>query len=361
MEVAKDLLLPYSHSVCDKPEDFVIMAMAGRPRLKSPEKNSRMRKRLGLVILVLVSAAAPFALVAGLGIDWNRLTEWNTNLQYLALVIVPFGLAQLLRGIRYKLLEQEAHPLPELIALASIQGALNQILPARAGELAYPILMKRIRRTKLMGSAGVMIISKLMDLFSAGFWLAVAASLIPAVRETSWGSLLILIASSATLLTLIGIFVAPALGRKLVELLRFGRSKGDDDQVTADKPVPHKRVSFSKTLLLLGISLGLWAALFSMTKLLLLWCGEDPSWLASAVASAGVVATTFIPVNTLLGIGVAEAGWVAGLFLIGIDSSVGTALAFRLHAGILGVNLLYGLLGVIFFWLFHKRRSPNIV
>ena len=148
-------------------------------------------------IKALVVAALTIVLLIWFlhGVDladlWQRITEADPGLLALSLV---FGLSHFfLRAWRWRYL---LLPLGETRYLDRLQStvagyAVNNILPARGGEIARPFVLSRRSNLPFSGTLATVVLERLLDMVTVALLFAAATPLVLAGSETADGSFLV--------------------------------------------------------------------------------------------------------------------------------------------------------------------------
>lgn len=255
---------------------------------------------------------------------------------------VLVALVQWLRAWRFSVMTAGTLALPglTLIRIALQLNCLNFVLPFRAGELSYPVLMRRHFGHGLLHSAGVLLLARLFDLatvtclfFAAAAWLGLVGG--------AGGTLLVLAALGAGVAPLAILLLGQALRPWIARLPRVGNAA---TKLTAGlESIADRRTGLAAVALGFGIWLGLALAAILVADAV---TTGVPAAAAILGASAGHVAFA-LPVNGIAGVGPSQGAWVAATTKAGVpwDDAVISALA--LHAVVLTNALLLGALATV--------------
>jgi uncharacterized membrane protein YbhN (UPF0104 family) len=273
-----------------------------------------------LIISALLLAAT--AVIIEIWLGWARVVEpwraipWDGALTAVGLVacsyclrawrIYDFFLAQT-KG-RYVL----------CLRLTLIHNLLNNLLPARSGELSFPLLMQRYFSVELSGSLPALLWLRLLDLHFLLLLLVVASY---SFFDTS----LVVIAA---LLVLPMPLLAYALQHRLRQWCAASAERSN--RTRAHKlllVLPTTSRELLRGLLLTWSNWSLKLAAFSW---LLALFADTSMTHALAGAVAGELASV-LPINTPAGIGIYEAGVVAGMVPLGVAADTALVAAINLH------------------------------
>ncbi len=250
--------------------------------------------------------------------DWQTLSI--TNLLFLTLLTF---ISYLLRAERvFNYFASESHSRVSYIKISFLHNALNNFLPMRLGEAAFPLLMKReFSESMLTTSAGLLVI-RLMDLHAllllASFTLFSVTPLLGGIACTA----LILL----PLLMRVG---GESLIRLFPEKIRNLLNK-----------VEHL---WPKDYRLLGqtylMTLLIWIVkLVALILILMSFLNIDFFNGALAVILADI--SGVLPIHGLAGSGTYEAAMLAALYPMGFETIEAVKAAINVHIYLLGASLL---------------------
>lgn len=317
---------------------------------KSPEFGRTQWARIALFL----------AVVAGLflGIDPDEIGAQlaQASFQEIGWFFLAYSGVQFLRCLRFYALNP-AFQLGTLFSVSALHVFYLRILPLRAGEVAYALLLKRAN----MGTQGEglahLALTRILDMGLVG-----AAGLLGWTLSSlgSSNQALQVAAGILTLLALSSFFVLPRLfngahrlmvglsSRAPVGLSKL-LSKGGvalEEAAQCATHLPPRRIVLATL-----VSLGLWACAFLVMKIALEMVGVSiPSGSLLLAGSATVVAS-FIPIGLIGTFGVLETGWMLGFGAVGVSTSESLASAVLYSAFTLAAAIVYALVAHI-----HLKR-----
>jgi len=284
------------------------------------------RYALGLVLLLALAA-----LVA-------RYVGWDALLAAWSGLPAPQATAALglimgsyaLRALRiYDFFRAEASDRYRLCLRLTLQhNALNNLLPMRAGEASFPLLMQRYLRIPVRQSLAALLWFRLLDVHTLVALVLASAG----YRWLGWP-----LAFAALALWM----VLPRLGLELMGRLpaRWRRSPGVRQ---LDEYLHwHRRALWRAWLW----TVANWAVKIAAFAWLLRQFVDVP-WFAALLGSILGDATSVLPVHGVAGAGSYEAGVVAGVLPFGPTPAEALAGAVNLHLFALGTALLGGLVSL---------------
>ncbi len=295
---------------------------------------------IALQVLVLVAFAAAIEHWWGFA---RLLSPWSQVPLALVAVVVAAQLASYsLRALRIYLAEPRIPRgrWPQCLQLILLNNALNLILPARTGEVSFPILMQRWFGVPMAEGAGTLLWLRLLDLNVLGVLalLAFAPALLP-LPFTAW----LLLALTAALLPLL----APTLNRRLSQALHQRESKAAQLIRKLLAGIPQRP---AQVLIDLGLSWSAWgiklAALAAVFAAL-----AQLSLIAGLLGAIGGDLSTVLPLHTPGGFGTYEAGVIAFASPLAPPTPALLAAAVNLHILVLGIALAAGAVA----WITQSR------
>ncbi len=292
-----------------------------------------LKRTLLIALQVLVLAAFALAIEHWWGFA-RLLAPWSAvPLALVALVVVAQFISYSLRALRIYLAEPRIPrgAWARCLQLILLNNALNLILPARAGEASFPVLLQRWFAVPIAEGAGTLLWLRLLDLNVLGVLalLTFAPALLP-LPFTVW----LLAALLAALLPL----AAPLLHRRLSQALRSreGKAAGVARKVLAGMPQRSSQVLLDLALSwsAWGIKLAALAAVFAALAQL--------SPVAGLLGAIGGDLSTVLPIHTPGGFGTYEAGVIAFASPLAAPTAELLAAAVNLHILVLGIALAAG-------------------
>ena len=260
-----------------------------------------------------------------LTISWRSILEdWRAlSLKNLLLLTILTFISYLLRAERvYNYFASESHYRVSYIKISFLHNALNNFLPMRLGEAAFPLLMKReFSESMLTTSAGLLII-RLMDLHV--LLLLASVALISVTPLLGYGAVSALI--------LFPLFIK--FGGKA--LFKLFPAKVHSLLNKIEHLWPRDYRLLGKTYLM---TLLIWVVkLLALIMILMSFLNISFSDGALAVIAADI--SGVLPIHGLAGSGTYEAAMLAALYPMGFESVEAIKAAINVHIYLLGASLL---------------------
>jgi uncharacterized membrane protein YbhN (UPF0104 family) len=301
---------------------------------------------LVLVILVLVLARPAEV--------WTLLR--SSRAEGLIPAAAAAGGALVMRGIRLVLLLPPGRldPITATLVAAAAQAAA-WFVPARFGELALPLLLRRVSRWDLASGMGTLLAARTLDLAALGLWAGGAIVAILGPRHP-----LALVAAACLVIPPLLLPVTLAAADWTAVRLLAGRGLAWRRWAHRIRRVRRAVASLrARPWRLTGsvaVSLAMWALLWALAWYLLDAMGYRwPVWDVVA-GSAAASLSNLLPFNLIGNFGTLEAGWTAAFVALGIPAYEAAATGFASHLWAVVFTAIYGALA----WLIISiRRNQN--
>jgi len=271
-------------------------------------------------------------------IGWSALLRPWLNLapEYLAAGIILIFLTYGLRALRvydYFLADTRGH-FAVCLRLSLQHNLLNNLLPMRSGELAFPVLMSRCFSVPVIRSVPGLLWFRFLDLHT------LIAFALMVVSEPFIGQML------GVVLALLWMSV-PWLAFKLTAFwqIRLARHSGRVSNFVQRilKSLPQQSRLFWRSWLWTLLNWAIKLAVFAWILTLFSKIPLSTAWIGATLGDF----TSVLPIHGVAGAGTYEAGIVAGLVPFGIDPAEALQAAVNLHLFVLGCTLLSGALSLL--------------
>lgn len=307
----------------------------------SDESTDRNAASLGLRWVAAVSVSA--ALLGGVlwlgdpGEVWAVVSEARTL--PLAAAVACYTGVLVARWVRLVGLDPRGRLRPELLGVSAGHSLANQLLPARSGELAFPVLWNRAtddgygRGTIYLAAIRIIELGVVAPIFGgalAAWWAGIDVGF-----DSVGAGLGCLLAGSALVAGL------PVLLRAGLwtgdRLLHSKPLEGIDALASVREEVPRARNAIEELgsgtrLWLVATTLVMWLAMFGVFYWSLVACGAGTGLAQSVVGAGGGILGNLIPVGAVGSFGPMEAGWTAAFRATGAPTSPVVAAGLLVHA-----------------------------
>jgi uncharacterized membrane protein YbhN (UPF0104 family) len=296
-----------------------------------------------LVAAALIAWLGPREVLAGIG----RVEPGDVGV-YLGLTACTY----LLRAWRFRALISLATSLPKLYGIVSLHTLLVNLLPFSAGDLSYPVLLKRFHISRdLVDGIPSLLVVRLQDVLITAtlvpvalVWLGHGALVLDTAEARLPLALLALAAAAALAVVLHGRLARTALGRRMTPAVR---------RIWSDVRKLHPRVW------LLTLALGVLARLVAIVAVSYLFRGVGIPLSPATVLLITTLYTLLplLPVNVVAGIGVTEAFLVICFVASGIDRGVAATASLQVHGLQLLTAVVLAGIGLLQLW-WWERNEP---
>lgn len=322
-------------------------AAAPAPRRRAPVR----------LLLSLSAAALMLALVVWLadpGELWRRLR--GADLTLLTLSAGVYFLTYLSRARRFAAAGAHASTWT-LLWVVAVHGALNRVMPLRTGELAYPLLARRVGAAATGEGLVQLLMLRLLDLITITlmFLVALGVSLVGGLAGLGGSSS----GSAAAAALLAGIALVALwrlgwfLGLGLAVVKKLAAAAGADASAKvagvldrADEAVAGVTdLTLGQRLRLGGWSIACWGSYFVLFHLILLALDVPLPLLQTVLGSSAAIVGSVVPVSGIGTFGALEGGWTAGFVAVGLDTVTAASTALVMSGLTLTFALVLGALG----------------
>ena len=297
------------------------------------------RRRIAGAAVALVLVAVVLA-VAGPRAVWGLLRR--SDLAWVLAGAAAAGGALVMRGLRLTLLLPEGRLRPSSATLvAATAQAAALFVPARAGELALPWLLRRVAGWEVASGVGTLLAARTLDLAALGLWAGVAVvAILGPLHPLAAVAAVCLVVPPLLLPVTLGVVDRLALvclarrgqrGRRWARRVRRVRLSVD-----ALRRRPGRLAAAT------AASVAMWAALWALAWFLL--AGMGYRWPVAHVVGGSAVASlaNLLPVNLIGNLGTLETGWTAAFIALGVPPDVAAATGLASHLWALLFAAVYG-------------------
>ncbi len=286
----------------------------------------------------------------------------RVDLRYVAAALCVGPVIQYLRAWRFSRLLWPAdagggRPSLAMYRVSTFLLLFNYLLPFRAGELSFPLLVKQRFGVDLTASVGVLVVSRVLDLLVIVATCAIAAAVVivdrPALARLGLAVAVLAVAGLALTPWVAGVsrrFLPPLAGRwtkpaALLERLLRGL---------------HGIARPGQYLPVLALSVAIWLLQFVICLFCLRAVVGDAGYWQGMFAGASALLAWSLPINGVAGVGPVQAAWAFAAQLGGIDWSAGIASALLFSGvGLVAIVLLSLLVLIADDWLGLGRARPT--
>ena len=310
-----------------------------------------MKKNTNFIGLFISLAVIAYVLVK---LDWQAVyTSFRTiDLHWLIAAFGVYLFNYVLRTTRFRILiSLDEIPFLQLFGVTNLYGMYQNLLPAKSGELSFPILLKSRLNVPLPTSTATLITARFFDF-------ATVALFLPPVLVTYWDQIHPWVRMGA-LLFVGGVFLS---GIGLIWIIRNpARTKKIQPINTRSHPIVIRIWNAFVQLIesmraidqrrgywrLWLLTIAIWFCVLTYFYFILLSLGESLSYLHIMVISIIMVPMTLLPIQGFANLGTHEIGWAAAFTLFGYSKEAALNIAVSSHIIWLFFVLLLGALGLL--------------
>lgn len=275
---------------------------------------------------------------------------------YLLGACALYTLAFPLKSLRFSALLGRQLGWRALLPVTLVHHMLNNLLPARLGELSFPFLLRR--RVGIAHSATVLLASRVLDVIAVGTIFLVSLWAVQMTMTVLYSVLTLTIAAltAMSLLLLLAPAVFVRTSRPLFRPLARWRAGAALHRALEDFPayVSGMRANLA---LALVTSAAFWLANYLMTALVMRGLGWTLPIPAIFLGSTLSLLTTLLPVQGLAGLGTTEGAWTAAFVALGVAASEAATAGFVLHGLQILLFVGWGLVGLVFYVRSGRTRK----
>ncbi|MBN2079285.1 MAG: flippase-like domain-containing protein [Spirochaetes bacterium] len=294
---------------------------------------------LRTLLLLALSLSLAWFLIRQVDVSRAMETVRNADLLLIAACVCTYFVSTFFKMLRNRtMLGDLGIPLFDLFAITSYHSFLNQIMPARTGELTFVYYLKKIGKGEISRGLHVLVVTRIFDfiVISAFF---ICSIIIYFGRNTS----IVLVALGAAFFaaSVVGLFNLKWIviwSGKLLHLLYartpLGRSDLAGKVIDKIDVVVGEFSSFRTGRYapqLAFTSILTWTALYFLFYLSIRSLGIEIGFVQSVAGSTGGVLTNVLPINSFGSFGTLEAGWTGGFVLVGMNEHDAIVTGFAYH------------------------------
>lgn len=324
-----------------------------------------MRRRNYIIGFIVSAAVLGFVLCK---LDWQMVLETFLNLNWTWLLIAfsIYLINYTLRTFRFQiLLGLEEIPFKKLFPVTSLYGMYLYLMPAKFGELSYPILLKNYLSVSITSSTATLVIARFFDFITIAIFL-------PAALATFWQQIPAWIRMSGLVFCVLIYILAGVFIWFLRKPLKFSSRESRFSSLAIYQRIMQSLMRLYKNLRLIDqrrnywrlwlITIGIWICVQANFYFIIHSLGYRFNFFQVVVTSIIMVPITLIPFQGFGNLGTHEIGWVAALSLFGEPKTDSLNIAVSSHIILLFFVIVLGSIGYGLLMGQNKRhKKPNHV
>lgn len=318
-----------------------------------------MRGKQHLVTIISSLLSLVVLIWVAIRLDWAQIKQVLIELQvgWLFLGFFFYVLTYIFRTLRFQMLiYTQSVGLPDLFGITCLYGFFSYFLPAKSGELSYPLLLKRYRQVSLSEGTATLFTARFFDF-------ATVACFLPVILLVFWSTLPAWLKAAAIIFCLL---VYGAVGI-VTYLLHRNRTMVVQPHLSGWKrrmyhswmrlvqgiQVIHGQGGYRRIWLLTVV---IWLCTYANLFFIIYSLGYRPTYFQIIVVSMILIPLTLLPVQGFANLGTHEAGLVTAFQLFGYSLTSSVTIATSSHLLLLVFVLCLGCLG----WLIVAGSSRFI-
>ncbi len=272
------------------------------------------------------------------------------NIVFVVLAIVSLLVSYYFRVLRYELLLDIKNAKLKLFSVSAIHYSLNKILPARSGELSFPILLKKHLNYNYGYGITTLFFARILD-FSAMIFLLLVSSVF--IKTVHINIIYVIVFSVGILFAML---FAWGFSEKILDfiLIKFENNEKKSGKIKTKiieilrfihEYKKSKKGAFLSKIAL--ISIFNWIAIYFYYYFVVLAFDLKLDFFQTTFA-ATVSNFTFMLPNSVGNIGPFEGAWAIGFYLIGIGKDVSIPIGLFANIFATLVTVVMAIIGLIF-------------
>ncbi len=282
-------------------------------------------------------------------------TLGSVNPIYLLLGFMLYILIFILRAVRLNIILENKVSVRSLLNILFVHNMLNNIIPARMGELSYVYFLKEKENLPLNYGLSSLMIARIFDIIGIAFLFLISFFIVRDLPIFVTNCLMLV----GVVLGLIFLFIIMLLfynERFLVFLEKFAKkTRLDRIKYTrmalekSEETLENFKIITSKKIIVASfiLSLAIWFMASIMTYIFLMEMNVYLSIWKIFIASGIIVITTILPFHSVGGFGTIESIWTATYVALGVSTQTAIATGLGIHLIIVMYFLILGFAGTL--------------
>lgn len=283
-------------------------------------------------------------------LDWSDAIYTISHLhwKWLIAAFCVYLINYLLRTLRFQiLLDFQKDSFVPLFGITGLYGMYLYLMPAKSGELSYPILIKNRFAVPFTNSTASLVTARIFDFITIGLFL-------PIVLAFYWHRFPAWLRYNA----IIFFFLIFLLALGFIWLMRrpnkMSTFKNKHPWLEKISQAWQGLIENIRTINQRGgywrvwlLTLGIWLCIYTNFYFIVLSSGFSPNYFQVVVVSIIMIPMTLLPLQGFANLGTHEIGWTAAFRLFGYSANTSLNIAISSHIVMLFFVLVLGLIGYI--------------
>ncbi len=312
------------------------------------------------MISVLVSAILLYVTFINIDVKKTFAELRIVNLSGVPAVLVSYFLMHLLIALRWRVMLNAKVSLGNIFYASAVHNMLNNLLPFRTGEASFVILLKKLFSVPVIKSSSILLYARIFDALSIFFWFLVSGIVYKSVLNKTLENstyLMLYIFSAFLLIFALAylIFKRDFIGMMSEYFKKNNMTNGLLSKWSYKISTVLKEVKsgliFNKVAVM---SVLLYLLKYTFLMLSAYVFGLELNIFETIIAGTVVMIATVLPIQGVAGFGTIEAGWVLGLYVLGVDKETAVMVGVGFH--IIQI-IMYTIMGGIGIVSLHLKRD----
>lgn len=312
------------------------------------QQNTIIKISTGIITVVLVAI-----LLSQISLHDLIATILAIDSIYLIAAFFLYFCTYLLRSLRFSILLNGTVHLVDLLPIICVHNMMNNILPARTGELSYVYLIKKLQGRSTGEGIATLVMARVFDFIVIIFLLLVTGFLINTLYGLFEDMLWLFYLMLCTLFLILVVMIL--LGRFFMSVFRQLLSRFRLDQIKIFEFILEKgdetvacleQINMRRDLVPITIiTLMIWIFNFGSLYLILIGMGVSIPIENIIFGAALILLSTILPIHGIAGFGTTEAIWTLVYIPLGMTLNDAIITGFVYHIVILVFITLIGAAG----------------
>lgn len=313
-----------------------------------------MEKRKKEIIGIFVAVSLILILLSQ--IQFSKLSSTLASIHpvYLVVGFALYFSTYFLRALRFKVILGDEAKYSDLLKVLFIHNMVNQVLPARTGEISYVYLMEK-RKLPINKGISSLALARIFDLIAIALLFLVALLVLKEMNAAFLNLMYVMtLVVAMALFSLFCLFVYKKKFidkvQSLTEILKMHKfditkralEKGEET-IEDMKVIATKKVFVYSTL----ISLGIWFTSTVLMYMLLSQMNVMLSIWEVCLGSMVIVITSILPIHSVGGFGTTESVWAFIYIALGVSREMAIASGIGIHLILFTYLLIIGVVGMV--------------
>jgi uncharacterized protein (TIRG00374 family) len=315
-----------------------------------------MKHKIPVKILALLITVILLALLfTQINLEDVITTLKNINPLYLIAGFILYTFSYFFRAWRFYILLNAEVGIRDLFNIECVHNAINSLLPARAGELSYIYLLKKINNKTTGEGIATLVVSRIFDFIALIFLFFIATVMVKDIPTNIIAVLWII--AGFTLFLVIILVLLLTTGKKFViliqktaEKLHIENNRGVNYLVRKGFETVESldKIRMKKSMpALMASSLLIWGVNYFLVYLLMAGLNFQISLLFVVLGGTFIVLTSILPIQGIAGFGTTETVWTLVFVPLGLSVDQAIISGFCFHIIMILYFSVLGIYGAI--------------